>query len=68
MKLIYRIETTGPKVQTRKFPQVKMNPKRYKTVSAKSYDSYSAAKFKVKDVFRNEEELFNENMKIINTI
>lgn len=54
MKLIYRIETTGPKIETRKFPPVKLNPKRLKSLSVKSQQS-SKSRFKVKDVFRNED-------------
>ena len=54
MKLIYRIETTGPKLQLKKFPEVKPNPRRLKSLSNCS-QSTSKQKFRIKDVFRNEE-------------
>lgn len=55
MKLIYRIETTGPKIQTKKFPEVKPNPRRLKALSTHSGSkSSSKMKFQVKDVYRNE--------------
>ena len=67
MKIIYRIETTGPKVETKKFPEVKMNPKRLKSLGNHSSKS-TKNRFRVKDVFRNEEELFEENIKLITNI
>ena len=55
MKLIYRIETTGPKIETKKFPSVSPNPKRIKSLSNRSHNTtHSNPKFKIKDVFRNE--------------
>lgn len=53
MKLIYRIESTGPKIETKKFPVVRPNPKRLKSLSNCSQSS-SKQKFRIKDVFRNE--------------
>ena len=55
MKLIYRIETTGPKIETKKFPEVKPNPRRLKALSVSASKSSSKVKFHVKDVYRNEE-------------
>jgi hypothetical protein len=52
--LIYRLETTGPKIQTKKFPEIKPNPKRLKILSQGNSKSLSKTKFKIKDVFRNE--------------
>jgi hypothetical protein len=68
MKLIYRIETTGPKIQTKKFPEVRPNPRRLKTLSVSASKASSKTKFKIKDVYRDEEELFEENMKMIYNI
>jgi hypothetical protein len=53
MKLIYRIETTGAKIQTKKFPEVKPNPRRLKTLSISASKASSKTKFKIKDVYRN---------------
>ena len=54
MKLIYRIETTGPKVETKKFPSVSPNPKRIKSLSQRSHNTTrSNPKFKIMDTFRN---------------
>jgi hypothetical protein len=59
MKLIYRIETTGPKVQTKKFPQVLPNPRRLKTLSIRNASKSSTkSRIQVKDVYRNPDELF----------
>jgi hypothetical protein len=58
MKLIYRIETTGPRIKTKQFPEVKPNPKRLKSLSVNASKSSSNTKFRIKDAFRNEEELF----------
>lgn len=55
MKLIYRIETTGPKIQTKKFPEVKPNPKRLKSLTLNASKSSSKTKFQIKDAFRNED-------------
>lgn len=57
MKLIYRIETTGAKIQTKKFPEIKYNPLRAKTLSVTSKNS-SKSRFKILDTFRNEDQLF----------
>jgi hypothetical protein len=46
---------------------VVINPKRLKSLSV-NYKSLSHARFKIKDAFRNEDELFEENIKIITTI
>jgi hypothetical protein len=68
MKIIYRIETTGPKVETKKFPSISPNPKRMRSLTQRSHSTSSKPKLQIKDVFRNEEELFNENMKLITNI
>jgi hypothetical protein len=57
IKLIYRIETTAPKIETKKFPLIRFNPIRAKTLSIHSKNS-SKTKFKILDSFRNEDELF----------
>lgn len=69
MKLIYRIESTPSKVQTKKFPAVSPNPRRLKSLTQRSHTTtLSKPKLKIKDAFRNEEELFTENVKLITSI
>ena len=60
MKLIYRIETTGPKVETKKFPPVLKNTRRLKTLETRRQRSISPPdRPVVKDMYRHEDEIFD---------
>lgn len=69
MKLIHRLESTGPRIETKKFPQIKHNPRRLKSLTiSHSRSSSSRRKGKTIDAFRNGEELFEENVRLITNI
>jgi hypothetical protein len=68
MKIIHRLESTGPRIETKKFPQIKPNPRRLKSLTITRSRSSSNPKGKTIDAFRNGEELFEENLRLITNI
>lgn len=57
IRLISRIESTGPKVETNRFPEVKPNPMRLKILSCSGWKR-DRSRPGVMDSFRNEDELY----------
>ena len=68
MQIIHKLETASPKVSTKQFPEVKFNPKRLQLRKVCASKSEHKMKPRVKDVFRHEEQLEEENLKFMNTL
>jgi hypothetical protein len=58
IRLISRIESTGPKIEINRFPEVKTNPMRLKILSSSGWKTAGRTNYGVMDSFRNEDELY----------